>query len=134
MTEEQRRYSHARRAFKSAHVDKAQELIDAADAVFEAATIKVKQVEETMEQLRPVWAHGWTSDSVAAQSAANALSDLWASLDVKDQTAAVLKLGAWREAMNEFCDRVETGDIRSKLTYTKFCELLDRQPYPGPSA
>lgn len=32
-------------------------------------------------------------------------------------------------AMTEFCIRVERGDVRSKRTYSKFCELLGRTPH-----
>jgi len=31
-------------------------------------------------------------------------------------------------AMNEFCDRVDCGEVRSKKTYLKFCKLLEREP------
>jgi hypothetical protein len=31
-------------------------------------------------------------------------------------------------AITEFCERVERGEIRSKRTYAKFCELLGRAP------
>jgi hypothetical protein len=54
MTDEQRRYMHARNDFKSFHVDKAQELLASTDAVFEAAELKIKLTEQTMEELRPV--------------------------------------------------------------------------------
>ena len=47
---------------------------------------------EGLEALRPVWAHGWTDDSVAAQTSSNALSQLWEMLGAKDQTQAVAAL------------------------------------------
>ena len=47
---------------------------------------------EGLEALRPVWAHGWTDDSVAAQTSSNALSQLWEMLGAKDQTQAVATL------------------------------------------
>ena len=50
--------------------------------------------ERTLQVLRPVWAQGWTSDGVAAQASANALSELWAELGVQNQTDA---LSAMRE-------------------------------------
>jgi hypothetical protein len=31
-------------------------------------------------------------------------------------------------AMDEFCDRVEAGEVRSSRTYLKFCEILGREP------
>lgn len=35
---------------------------------------------------------------------------------------------AMAQAMNEFCDRVERGEVRSKRTYATFCEILERKP------
>ncbi|MDW9481171.1 hypothetical protein GOB57_21225 [Sinorhizobium meliloti] len=35
---------------------------------------------------------------------------------------------AWREAVQEFVDRVERGEVRSKRTYGKFKELLSDAP------
>jgi hypothetical protein len=92
MTNEQRRYAHARNDFKRFHVDKAQELIDAADGVFEAATLKVKETEQMMEELRPVWAQGFSSDSEAAQANGSALAQLWGMLGAVNQTEAVVSL------------------------------------------
>lgn len=40
----------------------------------------------------------------------------------------------WREAVQEFCDRVEAGEISSKRTYAKFKELLSATPTPQPVA
>lgn len=97
LTDKQRRYSHARNDFKRFHVDKAQELIDAADAVFEAAEIKVKLTEQTMEELRPIWAQGFSSDSAAAQANGSALAEIWAELGVQNQTDAMFALGELRE-------------------------------------
>lgn len=34
-----------------------------------------------------------------------------------------------RAAMAKFCERVETGEIKSKLTYASFCHILGRTPY-----
>lgn len=95
MTDKQRRYSHARNDFKRFHVDKAIELINAADAIMEAAEIKVKQTQQVMDELRPVWAQGWSTDSEAAQASGNALAELWALLQVDNQTDAVARLSEW---------------------------------------
>ncbi|AQQ02427.1 hypothetical protein B0E33_01480 [Roseibium algicola] len=35
-----------------------------------------------LEQLRPVWAEGWSSDSMAAQASANIISDFYELLGV----------------------------------------------------
>jgi len=47
---------------------------------------------DTLEKLRPLWAQGFTSDSAAAQSWANATKQLWDLLGATDQTSATLKL------------------------------------------
>lgn len=46
----------------------------------------------TLEQLRPIWARGWTEDSIAAQTLSAAVSELWKLLGVDNQTEAVIKL------------------------------------------
>lgn len=45
-----------------------------------------------LEQLRPLWAQGYSSDSIAAQASGNALSDIWSSLGVNNQTDAMERL------------------------------------------
>jgi hypothetical protein len=47
---------------------------------------------EAVESLRPNWVKGYTSDSMAAQGATNALQSVWTLLKVKDQTACMLVL------------------------------------------
>lgn len=47
-----------------------------------------------LESLRPHWAQGYTSDSVAAQASTAALSQLWGMLKVESQTDAVQALQA----------------------------------------
>lgn len=47
-----------------------------------------------LESLRPHWAQGYSSDSVAAQASTAALSQLWDMLKVKSQTDAVQCLQA----------------------------------------
>lgn len=32
----------------------------------------------------------------------------------------------FKKLMNEFCDRVEKGEVRSYRTYSKFCKALGR--------
>ncbi len=56
---------------------------------------KVTELEQSniaLEMLRPFWAQGFSSDSVAAQSSGNALTDIWELLGVANQTAAMEKL------------------------------------------
>jgi hypothetical protein len=45
-----------------------------------------------IEQLRPQWAQGYTSDSMAAQASTAALSQVWTLLGVDNQTDAMQKL------------------------------------------
>lgn len=45
-----------------------------------------------LETLRPVWAQGWTEQSVAAQSASAALAELWRELKATNQTEAMISL------------------------------------------
>jgi len=45
-----------------------------------------------LESLRPLWAQGYSADSVAAQVHAAALSQLWELLGAKHQTEAMAKL------------------------------------------
>ena len=60
----------------------------------EAKLARAERRNDALEQLRPVWAQGWTKDSMAAQASANALSQLWKMLGVQDQTQAVAALTA----------------------------------------
>lgn len=53
---------------------------------------------EMLESLRPHWAQGYSSDSMAAQSATCALSAIWRLLGVDNQTAALDKLRAMTSA------------------------------------
>ncbi|MEB2845904.1 hypothetical protein [Endobacterium cereale] len=47
---------------------------------------------EILEGLRPHWAKGYSSDSVAAQATTAALNQIWKLLGVENQTSAVMKL------------------------------------------
>ena len=56
---------------------------------------RIKRLEDEishLEEMRPFWAEGWSSDSVAAQTATGALSSIWRCLGVKDQTACMYAL------------------------------------------
>jgi hypothetical protein len=53
---------------------------------------ELKAKNKVLESLRPHWAKGYSSDSVAAQSTTNALNQLWVMLGVSNQTQAVEKL------------------------------------------
>lgn len=53
---------------------------------------KLAREVEVLEALRPVWAQGHTSDSVAAQANGQALAALWKMLGVDNQTDASVRL------------------------------------------
>lgn len=61
----------------------------------DASAAKLANVEgqlAAVERLRPMWAQGHSTDSVAAQVSAAALTSLWDLLGVGNQTSAVVKL------------------------------------------
>jgi hypothetical protein len=73
----------------------------------EAKLAREELRNDALEQLRPVWAQGWTKDSMAAQASASALSQIWKLLGVQDQTQAA--------------DRIE--ELEAKLA--KAVEVID---------
>lgn len=83
---------------------------EAADAL-EPALREAQKVPH-LEAMRPNWAKGYSSDSIAAQCSANALSSLWELLGAKDQTEAAEKLRqalrdtAVGSALRELCGHV----------------------------
>ena len=66
-----------------------------------AKLARAERRNDALEQLRPVWAQGWTKDSMAAQASGNALSQLWKMLGVQDQTQAVAALTALKGETDE---------------------------------
>ena len=98
MTEAQRRYMKARDRVVATLLDPTRELMEATREMIAEAQREATQAKEALEQLRPVWAQGFTSDSEAAQANGNALAQLWAALGVTDQTAAMKRL---RELVGE---------------------------------
>lgn len=63
----------------------------AASDALETENARLRRSEAALEQLRPVWAQGYSSDSSAAQSTAAALSFFWLHLSAENQTQAVEK-------------------------------------------
>ena len=49
---------------------------------------------DRLEAMRPHWAKGYSTDSVAAQASIAALTQVWSALGVSDQTQCVQKLRA----------------------------------------
>jgi hypothetical protein len=56
---------------------------------------------DTLELLRPHWAQGYSSDSVAAQASTAALVAFWEILGVSDQTSAINALKALTATLAE---------------------------------
>lgn len=54
-----------------------------------------------LEELRPEWAQGYSSDSIAAQTSFAALHELWKILGAKNQTEAVKILGSVKDQLGE---------------------------------
>lgn len=68
-------------------------------AIQEGASLRARRTEAALEAarseietLRPVWAQGWSTDSLAAQASAAALGQIWKALGVDNQTAAMARL------------------------------------------
>ncbi|USN16385.1 hypothetical protein PLUTO_00690 [Luteibacter phage vB_LflM-Pluto] len=75
-----------------------------------------------VEGLRPHWAHGHASDSIAAQTQSAALSQIWRFLGVDDQTSA---MSAMRRLVNQPVLGVPTGKYADVLT--PFVALMERE-------
>lgn len=64
-----------------------------ASPLYSADTIADLQAKiDALERLRPHWAKGFTSDSIAAQTTITALNQIWSMLGVDNQTAAMDRL------------------------------------------
>lgn len=92
MTNEQRRFMHAKQRLMESHVNPITELLGACTDMVAKANRERDQAVTTMEVLRPVWAQGFTSDAQAASANGNALAEIWQLLGVDNQTAAVARL------------------------------------------
>ena len=62
----------------------------------------LQQRVTALETLRPAWAMGHTSDSVAAQASAAALAQVWCALGAANQTEAMVALRGLQEANATF--------------------------------
>jgi hypothetical protein len=60
--------------------------------IHEARIKKLEDELSHLEEMRPFWAKGYSSDSMAAQTATGALANIWRCLGVKDQTACMYAL------------------------------------------
>lgn len=96
----------------------------------DASAAKLANVEgqlAAVERLRPMWAQGHSTDSVAAQVSAAALTSLWDLLGVGNQTSAVVKL------KQLLCVSAERDDLAVKLKKLETEQIL-RRPSHRPSA
>jgi hypothetical protein len=94
------------------------------------------EVIASLETLRPHWAKGYTSDSIAAQTATAALSQLWVLLGADNQTQAMMKLRSLTAAPAAASPELQLEDVQAIAA--KFgCELHFRhgassaKPAPG---
>lgn len=92
MTPAQRRLMHARDKVRAVHLDPITELLETTAALVRDAEARVETAEQMLEEMRPVWAQGFTSDSEAAQECSNALAEIWHLLGVDNQTEAMSRL------------------------------------------
>ena len=89
MTDAQRRYMKARQRVDSLYLNPLKELLDATFEMCADERHKREASEEVMAQMRPLWAQGYTDDSMAAQATGNALAEIWKELGVTNQTASM---------------------------------------------
>jgi len=57
-----------------------------------AENVRLKQSLKVTEDMRPQWAQGFTSDSVAAQVTSAALRDIWDLMEVTNQTDCMRRI------------------------------------------
>jgi hypothetical protein len=65
-----------------------------------------------LESLRPHWAQGYSSDSMAAQASTEAMVGMWKILGVNDQTSAVVTLKALTAERDQAWKMVAEADTR----------------------
>lgn len=85
-----------------------------------AITAKLWDAEERiviLERMRPMWAQGYSNDSVAAQVTAATLTQIWDMLGVKNQTEAVAKL---EQLLNPACVS-DQNDEKKLKEHNFFC-------------
>ena len=120
MTEAQRRLMHARDSVRAKLIDPVTELLDAALGLAAEANTRAETAEKVLEELRPVWAQGWTSDSQAAQASSNALAEVWQLLGAHNQTEALARLRLLIDAVrvgHENCGQDPESIFAEALTH-----------------
>lgn len=97
---------------------------------------KAEEAIEVLEAMRPHWAKGYSSDSVAAQVSHAALSDIWKLLGVDNQTQAMLRLEELRKAEDRVAELesqnggavAEAGSMPGTDGFTMACFKADAVP------
>lgn len=92
LSPEIRRLSEAQKAVHETFIDPITKLISASADAVRVAEQRARRAETVLEELRPVWAQGYSSDSQAAQATGNALAEIWSLLGVDNQTSAMQRL------------------------------------------
>lgn len=117
---------------------------------------KLEKEIQVLQQLRPLWAQGHSSDSIQAQTLAAALSQVWGMLGVDNQTRAMQKLQEWQDTIEdayfegwwdcsenqENCtvetgwslsqsrQKTKSGVFSNEQTSTPFSEFIQHAPEP----
>lgn len=111
--------SNARRAVEDAKAA-IQSVFGAADASLSEMRREITRLRDerdqlserfyNLEKLRPHWAQGYSSDSMAAQTATSALSKLWEKLGARHQTEACQKLDRLQASETDAFNRAESAE------------------------
>jgi hypothetical protein len=83
------KYAQAHEQFEALVLRPAENLLTASAEAVKDANGRATAAHDMLETMRPVWAQGFTSDSMAAQATSAALAQMWKALGVTDQTAAM---------------------------------------------
>lgn len=87
-----KRYAEARERLRKL-IEPVEEYISVAEQEICELRLSVK----TLEDLRPHWAKGYSSDSMAAQASTAALSDIWTAIGASNQTECMDKIASLLE-------------------------------------
>lgn len=99
--------------------------IEAAISVLDPSEIGYSSSEEIkrlqdeiagLEALRPHWAKGYSSASVAAQVQTTALNEIWKHLGVSNQTACMDKLRSYSVLDQAIADAANNMDLATNLS------------------
>ena len=105
-------------ALRSAHV-RIEEL--------EAEQDRLSSKVDTLELLRPHWAQGYSSDSVAAQASTAALVAFWEILGVSDQTSAINALKDLTAKRDEALERDAKAHEKEIAVWSENYAAMERK-------